>query len=109
MLRSRLALWLSIVIFPPLGLVLLWIRRGPGVMLRIAGSIGICLVAIVELFYVYGMHVEWNGNVSPYAVSFESRRRHDARVEESRKQSTTAAAAQIPEKARPSYWTDFRG
>ena len=110
MLRSRLALWLSIFIFPPLALVLLWMRRGPGVMLRIAGSVAICIVAIVELFYVYGMHVEWNGNVKPYAVSFESRRRHDARVEENRtKQSAPAAAAQIPEKARPSYWTDFRG
>jgi outer membrane protein assembly factor BamB len=121
MLRSRLALWLSIFILPPLGLVLLWMRKGPGVMLRIAGSVGICFVAIVELFYVYGMHVEWNGNVKPYAVSFESRRRHDAQLEENRAQQrapapiemartvTPAAVARTKQKVQSSYWTDFRG
>lgn len=129
MLRSRLALWLSIFVFPPLGLALLWMRKSSGILLRIAGTAGICIVAIIELFYVYGMHVEWNGNVKPYVVSFESRRRHDARLEENRAEQraaerpsesgpariTTAHAiapatvARTPEKIQSSYWTDFRG
>jgi len=86
MLRSRPALWLSIFIFPPLALVLLWMRGDLGVLRRIAGTLAICVVAIVELFYVYGMQILWDGNVKPYGVSFASRARHDALVEATRAQ-----------------------
>ncbi len=58
MLRSRLPLWLSIFVFPPLGLVLLWMRGDLCVWKRIAATLGI---AVIELFYVYGMRVVWNG------------------------------------------------
>jgi outer membrane protein assembly factor BamB len=135
MLRSRLALWLSIFVFPPLGLVLLWMRGNLGVLRRIAGTLGICVVAIFELIYVYSMRLEWNGNMKLVGVSFESRARHDARVEESRARQRAEApprapaairpaestpvenapaaavpvAAKAPEKIRPAYWTDFRG
>ncbi|MGA2594876.1 MAG: PQQ-binding-like beta-propeller repeat protein [Bryobacteraceae bacterium] len=137
MLRSRLALWLGILIFPPLGLVLLWMRGGMRVWTRLAGTLGIAVVAIVELFLVYGLRVEWTGNMDPYKISFDSRARRDARLEESRKQQHAAAveavapatappaAAPAPapiEKApvvvtparatapiQPAYWTDFRG
>ncbi len=138
MLRSRLALWLSIFLFPPLGLALLWMRRDLGVLRRLAGTLGICIVAIVELFYVYGMHILWDGNVKPYGVSFASRARHDAFVEATRArqhaeapppvtaepvasaapvksvtpaESTPAASApKAPAKILPvAYWTDFRG
>ena len=64
MFRSRLALWLSVIVFPPLALVLLWMRGDLGVLRRLAATLGICLVAILELFYVYGMRVVWNGTVS---------------------------------------------
>src|SRR5258707_624161 len=84
MLRSRLALWLSIFIFPPLALVLLWMRGDLGVLRRMAGTLGICVVAIVELFYVYGMQILWDGNVKPYRASFANGSRHDALVEATR-------------------------
>ncbi|HXI44633.1 MAG TPA: PQQ-binding-like beta-propeller repeat protein [Bryobacteraceae bacterium] len=84
MLRSRPVLWLSVFIFPPFALVLLWMRGDLGVLRRIAGTLAICVVAIVELFYVYGMHILWDGNVKPYGVSFASRSRHDALVEATR-------------------------
>jgi outer membrane protein assembly factor BamB len=126
MLRSRLALWLSILLFPPVGLVLLWIRGNMRVWPRLAGTLGICVVAILELFYVYGMRVEWNGNMQLQGVSFYSRVRHYAELEENRKRqgaetpapapvasapvAATPAPAPAPEKAQPaSYWTDFRG
>lgn len=128
MLRSRLALWVSIFVFPPLGLVLLW-KRDLGVLRRIAGTLAIFIIAIVELIYVYGMRVIWNGTVMPFTVSFESQARHDARVEQHRLRqraesppveppasapvavtpAVIPAAMRIPEKARPAYWTDFRG
>jgi outer membrane protein assembly factor BamB len=92
MLRSRLALWFSIFIFPPLALVLLWMRGDLGVLRRIAGTLAICVVALVELFYVYGMHVLWDGNVKPYGISFASRARHDALVESTRAQQRVEAS-----------------
>jgi outer membrane protein assembly factor BamB len=138
MLRSRLALWLSIFIFPPLALVLLWMRGDLGVLRRLAGTLAISVVAIVELFYVYGMHILWDGNVKPYGISFASRARHDALVESTRARqraeppsrtapveiaksvepapvasapaAATSVAMKAREKAEPAaYWTDFRG
>jgi outer membrane protein assembly factor BamB len=131
MLRCRLTLWLGIFLFPPLGLVLLWMRSGLRVIWRIAGSLGILVVAIVELFYVYGLHLEWNGNMQVQRISFASRSRHYAALEENRKQQRAAAPPPVempaepgpnkpvaatpgkgpaPERPRPAaYWTDFRG
>lgn len=123
MLRSRLALWLSIFLFPPLGLVLFWMRRGVGFLARLAGTLAIFLVAILELFYVYGMRVEWTGNMKFTRITFETRARNDARLEESRAKQragapppapaplapATAPPAAPPAPPPPAYWTDFRG
>src|SRR5580658_3757829 len=131
MLRSRWALWAGILVFPPLGLVLWWIRRGVRPLARIAGTLGICAVAVVELFFVYGMRLEWNGALSVQGVSFETRAQRDKRLEASRARQhleappsapppaappvETAPAAVTPAPARniayvpPAYWTDFRG
>ncbi|HLY17002.1 MAG TPA: PQQ-binding-like beta-propeller repeat protein [Bryobacteraceae bacterium] len=128
MLRSRRALWLSILVFPPLGLVLLFMRRGMRPLARIAAVLGICLVAIAELFLVYGMHLEWDGALKVYGISFERRSHREARLEENRARQraadpvpvvsppvAAAPAAPAPERApapkpvQPSYWTDFRG
>ena len=123
MLRGRLALWAGILMFPPLGLMLWWMRRGVGPVARIAGTLGICLVAVVELFAVYGMRLEWNGALKVSGVSFETRAQRDARLEASRAWQRAPAAALVetaravtaPAPARtnehvtPAYWTDFRG
>lgn len=115
MLRGRLALWLSIFLFPPLGLVLLWVRGDLGVLRRIGGTLGIVIVAILELFFVYGMRVVWNGTVSPTTVTFDTRARQYARLEENRERQRAeraVAALPVPTPAivQPAaYWTDFRG
>lgn len=131
MLRSRTLLWLSVFILPPLGLVLLWMRGDGSVLRRLAATAGICAIAVIELFYLYGMHVVWNGTLKPLGVSFESRARHDALLEESRARQraeapqpeppvptpvqsapatvTAATAVEVAEKIKPAYWTDFRG
>jgi outer membrane protein assembly factor BamB len=125
MLRSRLALWAGILVFPPLGLVLLWMRRGVRPLARIAGTLGICVVAIVELFLVYGMRLEWNGALKVSGVSFETRAQRDRRLEASRARQRVEAPLPAPapvaapvetapvvaakEHVPPSYWTDFRG
>ncbi len=127
MLRSRIALWLSAVVFPPLGLFFVWLRRDWGVLRRISATLAVVIIAIVELIFVYGLRAEWNGDVMPYKVYFENRSKHDALVEKSRERQRTEAVAPdapvvasvetpptIP--APPSekisstdYWTDFRG
>jgi outer membrane protein assembly factor BamB len=131
MLRSRWVLWAGILVFPPLGLALWWMRRGVRPLARIAGTLGICVVAIAELFAVYGMRLEWNGAMTVSGVSFETRRQRDARLEASRArqraeepapvpapaaaplESARAVATPVPartsERVPPAYWTDFRG
>ncbi len=126
MLRSRWALWVSIFVFPPLGLALLWIRRS-SLLARIAGTLGICALAVVELFVVYGMHLQWDGALKVYGVTFENRWRRDARLEQSRARQRAVASPAVavpitpgppmpapkpapkPAPVPPSYWTDFRG
>ncbi len=124
MLRSRWALWAGILVFPPLGLALWWMRRGVRPVARIAGTLAICVVAIVELFAVYGMRLEWNGALKVNGISFETRAQRDARLEASRarqRAESAAPAVQRRPEVRPStlkraprdlpvaYWTDFRG
>ena len=131
MLRGRRALWISSFVFPPLGLSLLWMRRDLGLLRRLATTLAICAIAILELIYIYGMRVVWNGNLSPLSVSFESRARHDRRLEENRARQraeaplavpvpaiaagpaprarTTPVEAPMTERLRAAYWTDFRG
>src|SRR5580658_6813600 len=131
MLRSRWVLGAGIVVFPPLGLVLWWMRRGMGPVARVAGTLGICVVAMVELFVVYGMRLEWNGALKVSGISFETRAQRDARLEAFRSRqpaqvpppapAPVAAPAETPRAAAlltpvqtgkhvaPAYWTDFRG
>jgi len=47
MQRRRPALWLSVFLFPPLGLVLLWMGGDLGVLRRIAGTLRVVIVAIL--------------------------------------------------------------
>lgn len=126
MLRSRWALWAGIVIFPPVGLALWWMRRGVRPLARIAGTLGICAVAVVEMFAVYGMRLEWNGALKVNGISFETRAKNDARLEADRARQHAVVAAPAPASApvatsvvpastvpviakAPDYWTDFRG
>ena len=132
MIRNRWALWIAIVLFPPLGLVLWFVRRGVRSLPRIAGAVGICGVAMLELFVVYGMRLEWNGALKINGISFVTRGQRDRRLEASRARQQAAAPAQLPppaaapvpvetaraittpastivEPVSPAYWTDFRG
>ncbi len=124
MLRSRLALWLSVVVLPPLGAALLWMRGDLGVLRRIAGTLGIAILSILELYYVYGLRLDSNGNMSELHFRFDQTRRQAARVEESRARQQVVEPPAPPSQKEPvedpvpprpkhvpppSYWTDFRG
>ncbi len=125
MLRHRWALLAAIVVFPPAGLLVWWMRRGVRPIPRIAGTLGIFAIAILELFAVYGLRLEWNGAIKLNGISFDTRAKRDARLEASRAQqrATTPVPQSTPEPPPPpaaeaapaaapvipAYWTDFRG
>ena len=125
MVRSRWALWVGILVFPPAGLALWWMRRGVGPVARVTGTLGICVVAAVELFTVYGMRLEWNGALKVSGISFDTRGQRDARLEASRARQAPEAPAPAQPDATPAvapralapsvktikaaYWSDFRG
>ncbi len=123
-LETRWALWTAALIFPPLGLVLWWMRKGVRVLPRMAGTLGICALAVIELFAVYGMRLKWDGSLKVYGVTFARRGRQEALLEASRARQRIQPPAPQPVAApvalpaappptaapvRPSYWTDFRG
>src|SRR5271155_5561874 len=130
MLRSRTLLWLSIGALPPLGLVLVWLHGDWSILRRLAGTLLVAVVALVELFEVYGLRVEWNGGMTDKHLRFEHRSRHYAQLEENRARQraeaqqapaavVAAVPAAVPARASApafaavpipvSYWTDFRG
>lgn len=127
-----LGLIAAILIFPPAGLILLWMRPAR-VWAKLLGSLAICLIGIAELFAIYGLRIELDGTGRPKFFHFGKRDSHYARIEESRAQqqslptptpqpaaapASDPAPAASPETAKPSapkstapapYWTDFRG
>jgi outer membrane protein assembly factor BamB len=112
--RSLTVLLLSAVALPPLGLVLLWMRRGTKVVWKLLGSIPILGFAVAHLFLFFGLHMEMDGSVSKPMFSFGTRASHYAQLEASRAAQPPAvveAATAPPPSApvAPPYWTDFRG
>jgi len=117
-------MWAGALLFPPLGLVLLWMRR-TRVVFKIVGSLAIAVLGIAHLFLVYGMRMELSGQGMPSFFTFRSKESHYDRLEESRKRQATpvsdaapvttpspaAAPANTPATtpAATGYWTDFRG
>src|ERR1700685_3563111 len=70
MLRNRGAMWASFFVFPPLGLILLWMRGDLGILRRILATLAVLTIAILELYFVYGLRLDWNGNMSGFSISF---------------------------------------
>jgi len=117
--RSTVALILSVLVFPPLGLVLLWMRPKTGVLRRVFGSLVILVIGVVHLFAFYGLHVEMDGTGMKPIFSFQKPSVQQQRLEEHRaaQEATPPAPAAVVEAAAPApstptisaYWADFRG
>ena len=131
-MQSNLALWLAALLFPPVGLFLLW-RRHARITAKLAGTVAILAIAAVELFLVYGLRMELDGGTARPFFSFRSSEAKAAAVElhraaqqqqpptppaEEAPTAVMAAAAKPAEPAplppppamvAPDYWTDFRG
>ena len=59
--QSLTVLLLSAVALPPLGLVLLWMRRGTKVVWKLLGTIPILGFAVAHLFLFFGLRMEMDG------------------------------------------------
>lgn len=127
--RTAWATWLAAVLFPPLGLVLLWLRSA-GLVKKILGSITIAILGVAHLFLFWGLHLELDGSGMRPMFVFGEKESHYRSLEQSRRQQKQqlataaappaatppaneppAAAASKPDvPARPAdYWIDFRG
>lgn len=129
------AIFVAAVVLPPVGLVLLWTRRGPGIIKKLFGSLGILTLAVVYLVVFFGLRMQLDGGGTPRYLTFSRPEAQADAVERHREEQRSAPpvelpvepapAARIPEEAAPAvesaaakpaprpagseYWTQFRG
>ncbi|HUQ94640.1 MAG TPA: PQQ-binding-like beta-propeller repeat protein [Bryobacteraceae bacterium] len=123
-LRSPAALWISALLFPPLGLFVLWTRTA-GIARKLLGTLAVLAIAMIHLKYIYGLRIELSGNGMTPIFTFRSPEKHFAELEKSRavqpdRAPAVAAVEAAPEPPKPAAaasakleiangWTDFRG
>jgi outer membrane protein assembly factor BamB len=110
--QSLTVLLLSAAALPPLGLALLWIRRGTKVVWKVLGTIPILGFAVAHLFLFFGLRMEVDGGGSKPMFAFGTRASQYEQLEASRAAPPPAAVQAAPAPSAPSappYWTDFRG
>jgi outer membrane protein assembly factor BamB len=91
------------VLFPPAGLVLLWIKPGTSWVKRIGGTVVIAVLAIIHLMAIFGMRFQASGDgMRPFAY-FPRPEQHYAEIEkraaEDRKEVPVPTPATVPEPA----------
>jgi outer membrane protein assembly factor BamB len=109
-LRLRLATWL----FPPAGLVLLWLEP-VSFFRKLFGTLGIALYTVVYLAVILLaltksklVHVEWQGGFPPKLTRKVTLPDYDA-VERSRAAQAKAEPVAPSARTGSTYWSDFRG
>lgn len=130
-LRSTALLWLAAFLFPPVGLILLWLRS-TRLRWKLLGTLGIAVLAVLHLYYFWGLRWQLDGSGSRLIFSFGDRERHERVLEASRRAAlsapppatvatpppaapeptavhASAAPPPVAPAAPPPYWTDFRG
>ena len=131
-MKNRIVLWLCIIILPPIGLVLLWMRRNSRLWTRLAGTLAAIVFGIVHLVLFWNLRIELDGGTMRPILSFKNADRHNEEIERlrqvehsidaSRIQALRPAAVQMaPEEVFPkrktqspqevfnNYWTEYRG
>ena len=132
--QRPLAILAATVVFPPAGLVLLWMRQGTSILRKCLLSLAILAVADAQLFLIYGLRMEFKGGIEPI-FTFQGGASHERELEAHRAQAAQTpppvaaaptpaatvapaapvpAASAIPAKAVPAtsgstYWADFLG
>ncbi len=126
-LSSYWSVLIASLLFPPAGLVLLWLRAGTPFRRKLMDSILICCWGIGYLVLFFGLRFQADGSGVPLHPVFYNRESHDAELERDPARQVSApvveAAAPPAPDARPAepvvkqvavapasaYWTAFRG
>jgi outer membrane protein assembly factor BamB len=130
--KNRLVILISLLVLPPLGLALIWMRRENRLANKIAGSLTAIVFGVLHLFLFWGLRVEMDGSGTRPLFTFKNPDRHTAEIEkrhaEERATDTSQMQVSAPEVASPApitravdpgpspkpalpppYWTEFRG
>ena len=115
--QSKAVFAVTCLLFPPAGLVLLWMRPGRGLVRKAGLSLGLAAWFVVHLVYVYGLRVELAGSGTRPMFTFHDSQAHIAALEASRgeegqegqEHGTVQVAGHAPAVSGSSYWTDYRG
>jgi outer membrane protein assembly factor BamB len=120
------------LVLPPLGIILLWSRRGTGIFRKLALSMALLALFAGHLFWFYGLHLEMDGTGMRPIFSFRDPSRHEERLAERTERTEVTASVPVAEPILPpeqgvgpasteldraegsaapadAYWSDFRG
>jgi outer membrane protein assembly factor BamB len=136
--KRTLLMWVAMLVFPPLGLFLLWSRGDWGVTGKLISTVaGLIIFAMwvpgliinLNLHDILGYHVDWNGNFSHWMVNRDTKANVAEKLEADRAKQHEITSMMVPAPeppapaaspapsapavtstpTKPSYWTDFRG
>jgi outer membrane protein assembly factor BamB len=102
-------LLLAAILVPPLGIAMLWMRRGPGVFKKILGSLAIAGWCVAALVLWFGFHAELDGSGLRPLFGMGRIETHYAELDRNRSRQTRQAAEVKPTGLDGAYWTEFRG
>ena len=109
--QSKAVFSLACLLFPPAGLVLLWMRPGRGLAGKAAFSLVLAGFFVVHLVAFYGLRMELAGSGVRPMFTFHNEQAHLDALEarDTRDDGTVEAASRPPVVSGSSYWTDYRG
>jgi outer membrane protein assembly factor BamB len=137
MMRDRFErrgiLWLCLLLFPPLGLALVWMRRGSKLPAKLALSLAAVVFGFLHLVVFWNFRVELSGGWTRPYFGFKNFQKHSEEIEKLRVRDRSVDASEMPapmpaaipspdsnipnpkpqpksavEFPRP-YWTEYRG
>jgi outer membrane protein assembly factor BamB len=131
-LKNRLVLWLSLILIPPAGMVLLWMRPESRLKTKLAGTLAAIALILAHLVLFWSFHIELDGSTMRPIFYFRNTNKHNEQIENLRQaelsmdtslsQTSEQAEAQPePPKTAPepeskpqpasssTYWTEYRG
>ncbi|MGA2260921.1 MAG: PQQ-binding-like beta-propeller repeat protein [Acidobacteriota bacterium] len=130
--RNLAVLWILVILLPPLGLVLLWMRRDSRLTTKMLAFLAAAAFGLVPLFLFWGLRMEMDGSLTHPIFAFKNPEKHSAEIEKLRIEERSVDASQMqppqPESTpgvsaipatepapRPkpavdhAYWSEFRG
>ena len=93
--RNLVVIWTLVLLLPPLGLILLWMRRDSRLAAKLLGSLAAFAFAVVHLFLFWGLRMEMDGSLTHPIFTLRNRESHSAEIEKRRKEELSIDASQL--------------